>query len=260
MLEIIGTYDAHNISIELLIIVFIVSLVAETYGSIFGGGGFLIQPVMIALGIPPHQVVANDVAACSGTALSGAYVFRKNKYVLFDLVKWWLPGILIGPIIGAQLLYITPAWLVEKLIAVFCISGSAYILLFKGKMNNGDGIDLPEKWKIRSIFLSLVVGVYFGFSGAGVGILTSLILYGIFGLSLRNTLGTRKFIHLPIHIISAISYYFLGLINWPIFLSMFSGCLVAGWIGSTIAIKVSERVLKPIFFSVILLLSVWILI
>lgn len=127
-------------------------------------------------------------------------------------------------------------------------------------MKNSGAINLPESWKFRAIFSSIVVGLYFGFSGAGAGTLSSLILYGLFGLSLRYTLGTRKFIHLPIHFISTASYYFLGLINWPIFFSMFCANLIAGYLGSTIAIKVPERILQPIFFSVILILAIWILV
>ncbi len=256
MIEIIESY---GVSIEVLLILFAVSLIAETYGTIFGGGSFLIQPVMLALGFPPHVVIASDVSATSGTDLSAAYVFRKNGCVSFDLFLWCLPGILIGPIIGAQLLVFTPAWIVERLIAVICVLGSAYVLLSKKKSRDGDKADIAKNWRFRAIIFGFGLGVYTGFSGAGAGILTSLVLYGVFGLSLRHSIGTRAFIHLPSHIISFATYYFLGLINLPVVVSMFSGCFIAGWLGSTIVIKIPERILKPIFFAVILMLSVWIL-
>ncbi|MGB1540514.1 MAG: sulfite exporter TauE/SafE family protein, partial [Rickettsiales bacterium] len=182
-----------DFGLETLIILFFASIIAETYGAIFGGGSFLLQPIMLALGIPPHLVIANDVGASTGTALSGAYVFRKHKYVVWELAKWWIPGIIIGPVLGAQLLAVTPAWMVEKLIAVFCIAGSIYVLFFKQEMRATETVNLPESWKIKAVFASLVLGTYFGFSGAGAGILSSLMLYGIFGLSLKYTLGTRKF-------------------------------------------------------------------
>ena len=213
---------------------------------------------MLALGVPPHLVVANDVSANTGTALSGAYVFRKNKFVLFDIVKFWLPGILLGPIIGANLLSIAPSWLVEKLILAFCMGGAAW-MVFNPKILNTNDKNLPENWKIKSVFFSLIIGMYFGFSGAGAGTLSTLILVGPLGLSLKQALGTRKVIHIPIHLISMASYYALGLIKWELFSVMFTACLIAGWTGSHIAIKTPDRVLRPLFFSVVFLLAGWVL-
>ncbi len=249
-----------DITLETLAILFFVSLVAETYGVIFGGGGFLTQPVMLALGIPPHMVVANDMAATTATSISGGYVFNKKGFTDFSIVKWWLPGVCIGPIIGAYLLVNTPAWVVEKLIAVFCISGSAYILFFRKKFLNRKGGNLPKKWRPLSIVLGFIYGIYNGFSGAGGGILGGLMLYTMLHLNLHKTMGTQKLINIPMMLIGAASYFWLGLIYWPILVTMFSANMIAGTIGSHIAVRVSERVLQPIFFSVVLFMAVWILI
>lgn len=150
--------------------------------------------------------------------------------------------------------------MLEKIITILCIFGCIYILFFKKNKSDGGAVNLPESWKLRAVLFSFVVGIYFGFSGAGGGTLTSLILYTFFGINLKYTMGTRKFIHLPIHLVSAGTYYFLGLIHWPIFLTMFVACLTAGWMGSTIAIKMPEHILRRVFFSIIMLLAVWVLI
>jgi len=193
MIETIEAYA--GVSVWSLLILFFVSLIAETYGSVFGGGGLLIQPVMLALGIPPQQAVANDVSACLGSGLSRFYVFKKSKYIVYDIVKWALPGGIIGPLVGA-----------------------------------------------------------------GAGMFSVLVLHALFGLNLRYSMGTRSLVHLPIYITSFISYSYLGLVNWVVLVPMLLGTLIAGWAGSTIALKLPEKILRPLFFSVILLLSLSILI
>ena len=212
------------------------------------------QPVMLAVGVPPHLVIANDVSASTGTALSGAYVFKRNKLVVFKIIKYWLPGILLGPVIGASLLAVTPAWIVEKLIISFCLVGAAW-MLFDSKRYREKSQSLPARWKMQSVFFSLIVGIYFGFSGAGAGTLSTLILVGPLRLSLKHALGTRKFIHIPIHLISMATYYTLGLIHWELFFSMFAGCIIAGWLGSHIAIKTPDRILRPLFFTIIIFIA-----
>lgn len=240
-------------SLETLVVLFFVALIAEIYGSIFGGGSFLTQPALLAAGVPPHMVIAQDVGSSTGTAITGAYVFRKNKYVLFDLVKWWLPGMILGPIIGVELLLFLSEEVVEKFILILCVAGACSLFFIKKDKQNTEQ-HLTKYWKVKSLLGGFLVGAYFGFSGAGAGTLTSLVLMSLFGLSMRHTLGTRKFIHLPIHLVSTAAYYYAGLIIWPVFLSMFAGCLVAGWVGSHIALKVPERILRPLFLSVIVIL------
>ena len=48
---------------EQLLIVFFVTLIGDIFAAVIGGGGFLVHPVLLALGIPGPIALANDMAA-----------------------------------------------------------------------------------------------------------------------------------------------------------------------------------------------------
>lgn len=249
-----------EITYEQLLIIFIITTISKTYGSIFGGASFLLQPVMLALGIPPSMVVANDVSSSTGVAMSGAHLFYKRGHVSMDIARWSIPGVLIGAPIGATLLANLPTEIIEKSILLLCVLGSLYIIISKSKKSTSTEHKFPKHWKLIAIIYGLAVGVYSGFSGAGAWAFSAIILFNTFGINMHKMLGTRKFIHLPAHFVSFVMYCFLDIINWPLFSTMFAGCLIAGWLGSHIALKIPEEKLRPVFFTIIILTTGYVLI
>lgn len=124
-----------EITWELVLLATITIYLAEIFGVIVGGGGFLAQPVLLLLGLPPTFAVAQDIFACQGTNLGGFYVFWRTKNLRYDLVKWWLPGLICGSIAGVYFLTLVPVWLFEKILG-FC-AVLALLYLWQGPKNFG---------------------------------------------------------------------------------------------------------------------------
>ena len=77
-----------QVQVNILIIVFL-SFCVGVISGIFGiGGGFLMTPVLIFLGIPPAFAVANEANNILGTSVSGALThwFRKTLDYKMGLV------------------------------------------------------------------------------------------------------------------------------------------------------------------------------
>ena len=84
-----------------VLIILILSLIVGFISGLFGiGGGFLMTPVLIFLGIPPAFAVANEANNILGTSVSGALThwFRKTLDYKMGLIIVF--GGVFGTIVG----------------------------------------------------------------------------------------------------------------------------------------------------------------
>ncbi len=235
-----------------LLIVGAITVVGDIFGSVIGGGGFVIHPVLLAIGLPPAIALANDMTASAGAALSGAYVFHRHQAMNYGLVRWWLPGLLAGPVIGANLLALSPPWLLQNIVAFNAIVGGIILLKFSYSSAGDDDSPLPRQWRIYALGSGLLVGLYFGYAGAGAGVLIFLILIGVFKLGLRHSIGLKNIINLVPSLTAAITYLWLGLISPILFATMLGASLLGGYIGSHFIVSVGEKKLRKLFFICVL--------
>ena len=245
---------------DVLLIVFVVTIIAETYGSIFGGGGFIMVPAFIALGIPPHIAIANDSVATIGTALGGIAAFRRKNLLRVEIVKWWAPGLVVGTVLGATLLVNTPAHFMTGFVAVISILGSLFILFNTNKNLGLHNKKLPRYWREISVVCSFFFGLYWGFSSAGAGTVSSLILVGLLGFSTKSAIGTRKILHLIPIVVAGVSYAYFDLLYWQLLLAIFMGCLIGGYVGGSLAIRCPEKMLRLLFFGTAVAMAGWLVI
>ena len=65
-----------DISLFQSIYIFIAAFIGETFGTMFGGGSFFIQPALIADKIPADIAVANDICAAAFASVTFLYFYR----------------------------------------------------------------------------------------------------------------------------------------------------------------------------------------
>lgn len=235
-----------------LLIVAAITVVGDIFGSVIGGGGFVIHPVLLAIGLPPAIALANDMTASAGAALSGAYVFHRHQAMNYGLVRWWLPGLLAGPVIGAHLLALSPPWLLQNIVAFNAVAGGIILLRFSQSGASDADQPLPRHWRIYALGCGLLVGLYFGYAGAGAGVLISMLLLSVFKLGLRHSIGLKNIINLVPSVTAAITYLWLGLFSPVLFATMLGASLIGGYIGSHFIVKVGDKKLRKLFFVCVL--------
>lgn len=235
--------------------IFIVTFLTKTYGVIIGGASFILQPFLLAIGIPPQMAIAHDIAGTNGSTITGLYVFGKTGHMKYRLALFMLPGLLVGPFAGVWLLSILPAVIIERFIAVVSCAGAAYLLI---RHKSDDGLvekEMPRLWAHYAVIYGFFIGAYIGFSGAGGGIVTGLVLLSLFGLTVTQSIATKRIIHAVPFVTSAIGYYYMGWLQPALFFTIFMACLCAGWVGGHITLRLNEKVLKFIFLSAAVLMA-----
>jgi hypothetical protein len=211
-------------------------------------------PLLIFLGLPPHNAIATCRFATVGLTGSGLYEFNKLKKVN------WKKGIplaavaVIGTFIGANTLLLVPGELLEKLIGVLVL-GSLFLILF----NKNIGVKRFQTSKLKN-YLGFAaffgVGFWGGFFGGGTTIMSSYVLIFLFGHTFLESAGTRKIILLSIGILASIVYYFNGLIDWTYAIVLFAAMRSGAYFGTKFGVKKGDEFVRILFFIIVLVLAI----
>ena len=92
-----------EMNVNIFLIIFIGMSIGVLSG-IFGvGGGFLMTPLLIFLGIPPVVAVGSEAPHVLATSVSGVIAHWRKKNVDFKMGIFLLCGGLIGSTVGVNL-------------------------------------------------------------------------------------------------------------------------------------------------------------
>ena len=102
------------------------------------------------------------------------------------------------------------------------------------------------------VLIGLLAGMLSGMIGVGGGIIIVPALMFFVGFTQKQAQGTSLgLLLLPIGILAVLNYYNKGLIDVKVVLIMATGFLLGGFLGSKIALAISEDALKKIFAIVL---------
>lgn len=105
---------------------------------------------------------------------------------------------------------------------------------------------------ILLILIGLSAGILSGLVGVGGGIIVVPALIFFLGFSQQEAQGTSLgLLLLPVGILAVINYYNKGQIDIKIVAVMSLAFVAGGWIGSKLALQLSQEVLRKIFAVVL---------
>ena len=225
------------------LLVFLAACAGGAINSVAGGGTLLTVPTLIWLGVPALHANATSTVALWPGSLSGAWGFRREMRQADPRVYALIVPSLIGGLTGAILLTITPPDLFERLIPVLILFAT---FLFMAQERLQHRFNLTAMHHARSHWLSwtmlfqLIVGIYGGYFGAGIGImmLAALSLMGHTDIHQMN--GLKNLLAVAINGIAIVYLLFTDLIRWDDALLMATGAIVGALIGAGTARRAGQ--------------------
>ncbi|OCW59556.1 sulfite exporter TauE/SafE family protein [Hoeflea olei] len=232
-------------------------LVGGACNAVAGGGTFFTFPALLAAGVPP--VAANATSAISiwpghATSLFG---YREELRRHAGRLKSAAPAFVLGSLIGAWLLSVTGNGLFRQLIPWLLLAATVLFAIGPRLRSwiapTGSGT-LPKP----VIFLiDLLVAIYGGYFGAGLGILLMAVLT-LIGLSDVNEANAVKNALATIVSSLAVAVFIVtGIIAWGPGAAVLAGAVAGGYLGARFARWINPRILRAIIIAVGLGLS-WI--
>jgi uncharacterized membrane protein YfcA len=227
------------------------------------GGGLVIVAALVWLlpsqGIPPehamHVALATSLASIVLTGLSSARAHHLRGSVLWPSVRWLVPGLLLGSVLGAAFATALAGETLRWIVAGFCFLAAAQ-LAFGQVRGRGERADAPA-----SPGLSLA-GVGIGATSAVVGIgggsLTVPLLVWL-GVAPVRAVGTSSACGVAIGLASATAYIglgpppgvlpegSLGYVYLPAAIGIALASILAAPWGTRLAHRLSGTALKRVF-------------
>jgi len=241
---------------QVLLIVVPFVFLAGFIDSIAGGGGVISITGFLLSGLPVHSVLGvNKVQASVGTAVS-TFNYIKGGHFDWKFIPFSLVFCIIGAYFGATLVTILDPEIMKRLLLII-IPIIALIMMFNKKITS---LVKPQTLTTKQIYIvssiiGLTIGFYDAFIGPGTGTFL-IIAFTMCGVQMLDAGGNAKIINLTSNIISAIIFLLHGHVIWWIAIPCIIANIIANQLGSKLAIKNGEKIIRPTLLIVMALLII----
>jgi len=239
------------------IMVFFLSLIANTFSAFFGGGAGLIQlPVLIFLGLPFSVALATHKIASVALGLGATLRHLKNSqlersFACFNLL-WGLPGV----VIGAYWVVDLPQRSAEIALGVLTLSLGVYSV-FSPRLGQHFAPKNRSGWPYYVGGLGLfLIGLVNGALSSGTGLLVTLWQIRWFGLDYQRAVAyTLVLVGLFWNGSGALTLSLIGPVQWHWLPILIIASLLGGYLGAHLSIIKGNAWIKRGFEGVTLLIG-----
>ncbi len=240
------------------LILFLVSLVANGFSALAGGGAGLIQlPALIFLGLPFSVALATHKVASVALGVGATLRYLREDGLEWRFALFILAAGVPGVVLGASFILSVPDRLAEVALGFLTCALGIYSF-FK------PGLGTVHSPKHRDRFgfsvgaaALLAIGVLNGSLTSGTGLFVTLWLVYWFGLEYKRSVAyTLVLVGLFWNGSGALTLGVLGEIQWDWLPALLLGSVLGGYIGAHYAIKKGNKLIKRAFESVTLLIGI----
>jgi uncharacterized membrane protein YfcA len=226
--------------------------------SVAGGGSFVSFPSLVFAGVPPISANATNNAAMWVGQIGSAHGYREEVAAHRSIFRAAVAVSIVGALIGAILLLVTPQRLFERLIP--CLLLFATLVLAISPYLSGCH---PERSAERSdarsrrarhapwqLVVQFFVAVYGGYFGAGMGI----IMLAVLAFSRLPTFNAQNAIKnvlsVAINGVALIPFIAARIVDWRFAVPMAVIALAGGYCGARFFRRVPQGVSRAIVIAI----------
>ena len=245
-------------------LLFFAAGIAGTLNALAGGGSFISFPALLFMRVPPVQANAtNTVALWPGLAASTVAYVKRLTAPMRLLIPLLVTSV-AGGWVGALLLLKTPQHTFLRFVPWLLLSGTL-LFAFGNRIRTIAGAsavirDLREtSWRAITVssFAELLVAIYGGYFGAGIGFITLGMLAAL-GMRDIHAMGAiRTLLAAAINAAAVVTFILAGAVLWPQCAVMVVGALIGGWFGAHYAQKADPRKVRAFVIGVGIAMSAY---
>ncbi len=238
---------------NILVLLFFVSMVAGCIDAIAGGGGLITLPALLWAGVPPAMALGTNKLQGTAGSLSASIHFVREKAV--DFRRFWpaFASALLGGALGALAVQQIDPGFLKKVIPWLLIAIAMYMLLAKrvGQVERHQRISIP----VFAATIGFSVGFYDGFFGPGTGTFFALACVGLLGLTLPVATAHSKVLNFASNIASLVFFIIGGKILWVPGLTMAAGQFIGAQVGARLVFKGGTQLIRIVVVVVSIALA-----
>ena len=239
-------------------LVLVVAVAGGFVNSIAGGGSLLTFPTLVWVGVAPVAASATNTVGLWPGSLGGVVGFRHHLPERSVVAVLGVPS-LLGGIVGAVLLLRTPEDVFEALAPVLVFVATVLLALQEplSKRIRGDRVgERTAGFGLVAVVVQLLIGVYGGFFGAGIGImmLAALAILGLTDIHEMN--GLKNVLAIVINGVAALYFVVQGAVLWTDAALMAVGSVAGGLAGAAFAHRIGRRAVRQAVIAIGVIASV----
>lgn len=229
------------------------ALLAGLVNSVAGGGTLLTFPTLIWLGLNPITANATSTVAVWPGVVSSAWGYRRELRTVESRLFWLLVPSVMGGLVGAWLLRFTPPALFDRLIP-YLLLFATLLFMIQGSVQRWIKSDATAqgsaRWLGGVLIFQLLVAVYGGYFGAGIGIFM-LAALGMMGLTdVHQMNGLRVLLGGTMNGVAIVYFVVNRMVYWPDVLVMAAGTIIGGYGGAGLARKLGAKVVRRVVIAI----------
>jgi uncharacterized protein len=236
---------------------------AGAANAIAGGGTFFSFPALLAVGLPPVVANASNSVALWPGSLTSAWAYR-TELARFGRQLWPMAlASLVGGVAGGLMLLAAGdarfsaliPWLLAFATLLFAFSPqiSTLVKAFRACGQTDNTPSAPS----NNLLVQLLVSVYGGFFGAGMGILmmASLAISGHEDVQEINAL--KNLLSSVVYSVTVVTFVIANAVSWPHTLVMLVAASAGGYGGARVARSLQGPWLRRVVIGVGAVLTVY---
>ena len=224
------------------------SVVAGAINSVAGGGSLVSFPAALAVGMSPLMANATNAVALMPGSVASAYGYRREIEGDRAVIRLLLPAAALGGAIGSVLLLKTPQTLFDNLVPFLVLFATLLLLVQNLRRPAAPAAldapwDLPKKPAI-AVILQLLVGVYGGYFGAGIGIMMLALFAHLGARNIHRMNGVKTVLAAATNAVAAVAFVVARAIDYRAAAIMAAGAIFGGLVGAAGARRVKPAVVR----------------
>lgn len=250
------------------------AFLAGGINALAGGGTLLTFPALSGVLANTHSRAIADVLA-NGTStvalmpasIASAWGFRQETREIRSYLVWLVPPSFIGGVLGAWLLVRFPdqfsqlvPWLILTAAVLFAIQ--PYVAQQLARLQNRVAIGgdrTPVRWQSLAAMtgLQLLISIYGGYFGAGIGILM-LSGLGMMGLTNMHQMnGLKSALASVINGVAVVVFIAHGNVVWPYAALMMATSIAGGYLAAHYSRRIPSKIVRYLVIVIGFLLSAY---
>ena len=228
------------------------AFVGGALNGVAGGGSFIALPALIFAGVPAVSANATNTLALWPASLASTWAYRRELAaarswaVAFSAVSFiggLLGGLLLLGTTDTSFLRLLP-WLL--LIAAVTFTVGDRLQQLAARDTDSVAGRSADKAPLFVLALQLVIAIYGGYFGGGMGIMM-LAALGIAGMrNIHEMNAVKALLGVIINGISLVEFIALGAISWRPGLVMIMGGVAGGYVGAATARRAEQKYVRAL--------------
>ncbi|KUH34430.1 permease [Thermococcus celericrescens] len=217
------------------------------------GGGALMTPSLIFLGVEPLTAVGTDLLYATVTRIFGVFFHGRRGRMRYDialrLFAGSIPAIILGGIILREIdREVLNDYLTLLLGLILVVS--AVLSLLKGEIH----IPIKPRWAYVYL-LGFVVGLTVQFTSVGAGVIVSFTLMNVARIGPRDVVGVTITYGLALSALSFLNYVGMGSVDYALAGALIAGTIPGVYAGTNVNSRADRERLKKVINIIILLIG-----